>query len=158
MGSMSNGSMQHDEIAYGARRPVLYVEDHPVNVILMEALFERRPALRLVVATSVAEALVVARDLDPVLLLLDLHLPDGHGSDLLPQLRRIPGCADAPAVAVTADNMFDVTGTGFCELWPKPMNLGHVLERIDRLTSETPALAAAMPPVMPAATLFARWG
>gem|GEM_PF-4012166 len=44
-----------------------------------------------------------ACDLYPVLLLLDLRLPDGDGRALLPMLRRIPGCETAPAVAVTAE-------------------------------------------------------
>ena len=116
------------------RRPVvLYVEDHPVNAVLMEALFERRPGLRLVIAETGQEALRVAQGLNPQLLLLDLQLPDCHGSELLPLLRQLPGCGGAPAVAVTANSDFDITGTGFIELWPKPMNLDLVLERLDRL-------------------------
>jgi CheY-like chemotaxis protein len=127
------------------RAVVLYVEDHPVNALLMEALFERRPSLRLVVATSGEAALAVAPGLDPQLLLLDLHLPDGHGANLLPRLRAVPGCADAPAVAVTADVGYDITGTGFAELWPKPLNLDLVLERLDRLVGETAARPRSRP-------------
>ena len=85
------------------RLPVLYVEDNAVNVLIMEALFERRPGLRLVVACTLAEALEQACDLYPVWLLLDLRLPDGDGRALLPMLRRIPGCETALAVAVTAE-------------------------------------------------------
>ena len=118
------------------RRPVvLYVEDHPVNAVLMEALFERRPQMRLVIAETGEEALRVAPGLNPQLLLLDLQLPDCHGSELLPLLRGLPGCGLAPAVAVTANSDFDIGGTGFLELWPKPMNLDWVLERLDHLLS-----------------------
>ena len=89
------------------RLPVLYVEDNAVNVLIMEALFERRPGLRLVVACTLAEALAEALeqacDLYPVWLLLDLRLPDGDGRALLPILRRVPGCETAPAVEVTAE-------------------------------------------------------
>jgi CheY-like chemotaxis protein len=115
------------------RPVVLYVEDHPVNAVLMEALFERRPALRLVVAETGQAALQVAQGLKPQLLLLDLQLPDCHGIDLLPLLHALPGCGGAPAVAVTANSDFDIAGSGFVELWPKPMNLDRVLERLDRL-------------------------
>ena len=126
--------MQSNLSTTGDWRPVvLYVEDHPVNAVLMEALFERRPALRLVVAETGRAALQVAQGLNPQLLLLDLQLPDCHGSDLLPLLRALPGCARAPAVAVTANSDFDIAGSGFVELWPKPMNLDWVLERLDRL-------------------------
>jgi CheY-like chemotaxis protein len=125
-----------------ARRPVLYVEDHPVNALLMAAIFERRPQLDLVIATTGEEALQKAAGLKPALLLLDLSLPDCHGSELLGRLRAVPGCEPPPAIAVTAHADFDITGTGFCELWPKPLNLGHVLRRLDSLAGLSPAPAA----------------
>lgn len=116
------------------RRTVLYVEDHHVNALLMAAIFERRPELELVIATSGQEARRVAAGLQPVLLLLDLGLPDCHGSQLLGQLRALPGCATAPAIAVTADATFDIAGTGFVELWSKPLHLDQVLKRLTELT------------------------
>src|SRR5687767_4076931 len=130
----SKKSMEAHPSTAGDRRPVvLYVEDHPVNAVLMEALFERRPALRLVIADTGQAALQIAPTLNPQLLLLDLQLPDCHGSELLPMLRQVPGCDSAPAVAVTANSDFDIDGTGFIDLWPKPMNLDRVLEQLDRL-------------------------
>ena len=116
------------------RRTVLYVEDHPVNAMLMAAIFERRPQLDLVIATSGAEAIQVAAALKPSLLLLDLGLPDCHGSELLTRLRTLPGLGAPPAIAVTADAGFEIDGTGFNELWPKPLHLEHVLHRLDALT------------------------
>lgn len=127
-----------------ARPSVLYVEDHPVNVLLMNAIFERRPQLELVVAATGREALRLAAGLRPALLLLDLGLPDCHGSELLPRLRELPGCQSTPAIAVTAQVDFDIEGTGFCELWPKPLHLYHVLTRLDALTG-----AAAAPGPLP---------
>jgi CheY-like chemotaxis protein len=115
------------------RRRVLYVEDHPVNAMLMSALFESRPGLKLVVAGTGEQALQLIAGLQPVLLLLDLHLPDCHGTQLLPLLRL--HAKDAPAVAVTADPDFDLSHSGFCELWAKPLDLPRVLERLDALTS-----------------------
>jgi CheY-like chemotaxis protein len=113
---------------------VLYIEDQPVNVLLMQAVFDRRPALQLVVATTGQDALTLAEDLHPALLLVDMRLPDCHGLELLPQLRRICGCESVPAVAVTADHHTDLEGSSFVELWGKPLNLGRVLERLDALT------------------------
>jgi len=111
----------------------LYVEDDAVNALIMSALFEHRPGMRLVVAGSLAEALKQARDLHPVLLMLDLRLPDGDGRQLLPQLREIPGCETAPAVAVTAESGVELHGSGFAELWQKPLDLNHVLRKLDAL-------------------------
>jgi CheY-like chemotaxis protein len=116
------------------RRSVLYVEDHPVNAMLMSALFERRPGLKLVLAETGQHAVAIASGLHPALLLLDLRLPDCHGSQLLPLLRQLPGCGTAPAVAVTAEDDYDIAGTGFCELWAKPLHLDFVLRRLDVLT------------------------
>jgi CheY-like chemotaxis protein len=117
------------------RRPVLYVEDQPINVLLMSALFEQRPELELVVAASVHDALQFAVGLNPALLLLDIRLPDGDGRDLLPKLRRIAGCEFAPAVAVTAEPDFRLPDSGFAELWRKPLDLLRVLSRIDALAA-----------------------
>ncbi|MDR7297813.1 CheY-like chemotaxis protein [Pelomonas aquatica] len=138
-----------------ARRPVLYVEDHPVNALLMAAIFERRPQLELVIATHGEEAMHKAAGLKPSLLLLDLSLPDCHGSELLGRLRAVAGCERAPAIAVTAHADFDITGTGFCELWPKPLNLGHVLRRLDSLTGVAPAQPPAPEPSAPMSRMWA---
>lgn len=130
-----------------SRAPVLYVEDHPVNVLLMQALFERLPGERLMVAAGMAEAaaLMFRQELPCALLLLDIGLPDGRGTELLKRLRRMPSCSGAPAVAVTAECNFDIESTGFDELWEKPLDLPRVLSRLKEL------LAAEAP--MPRATV-----
>ncbi len=114
-----------------ARHKILYVEDQAVNTLLMIALFERVPDCELVLADSGSLALEQARELNPALLLLDLRLPDMHGSELLPHLRRVPGCEHVPAVAVTAEHDFDIARSGFDEMWRKPLNLVRVLERVE---------------------------
>jgi CheY-like chemotaxis protein len=136
---------------------VLYVEDHPVNVMLMQALFEQRPGLRLVVATDGADALRMAARLQPLLMLLDLRLPDCHGSRLLQWLRQLPTCRDVPAIAVTAEDDFQIAGTTFLELWAKPLNLRRVLERLDALTLDTPEMPLRKPPGPPAPAARALW-
>ncbi|CAN7347174.1 response regulator [Rhizobacter sp. LjRoot28] len=124
-----------------AQRPngpvVLYIEDHPVNVLVMEALLLHRPKLRLVVATTGEEGLQAARVERPDLLLLDYHLPDCNGSDLLAELRRLDGLADTPAVVVSATDASGATGPdGFLEFWPKPLDVRGTLHAIDRLIDD----------------------
>jgi CheY-like chemotaxis protein len=121
-----------------SRRTVLYVEDHPVNALLMGAIFERRPRLELVVAANGEEALRTAARIRPALLLLDLGLPDCHGSELLHRLRALPGYDTQPAIAVTADALFDIEGSGFAELWSKPLHIDLVLDRLDAYTGAAP--------------------
>lgn len=116
---------------------VLYIEDHPVNVLIMEALLLHRPKLRLVVATTGEEGLQAARVEQPDLLLLDYHLPDCNGSDLLAELRRLDGLADTPAVVVSATDASAATGPGgFLEFWPKPLDVRGTLQAIDRLIED----------------------
>jgi len=111
---------------------VLYVEDHPVNVQLMQALFARRPRARLLVAATAAAGLAQALDETPDLLLLDLRLPDCHGTELLQRMRAHAPLAEVPAIAVTAEDAADLSGCGFAEVWQKPMDLHATLARLDR--------------------------
>lgn len=128
------------------RHVALYVEDEPINVMLMQALFERRPQWELVVATTGEEARRLPADRVPSLLMLDLRLPDCHGTDLLPELRRRPGWHIPPAVAVTAEYGFEAAGTGFDEVWAKPLDLAAVLTRLDQLLVVAPTPQRSAPP------------
>lgn len=113
-----------------AQRTVLYVEDQSVNVLLMQALFTRRPDLRLLVATTGQEAVERTEGLWPDLLLLDIRLPDCSGTELLPRLRQHRGCRDAPAIAVTAEHGFRGSDTGFDEVWTKPLRFEWAMTRL----------------------------
>jgi CheY-like chemotaxis protein len=137
--------MNQSPAPIGAKQ-VLYVEDHPVNVLLMEALFERRPGYALSIAVDGKDALRVGATLQPSLLLLDLRLPDCHGAELLQRLRQTFGWHAVPAIAVTAEPAFKTAGTGFCEVWPKPLDLSRVLARLDELLDAPPAPSPAPAP------------
>jgi CheY-like chemotaxis protein len=112
---------------------VLYVEDHPVNIELMQAIFARRPEYTLVVATDGQSGMDAARRLRPDLLLLDINLPDCRGTGLLQRMRELNSFDDVPAVAVTGEHGFDTEGTTFCEMWPKPLRVTDTLSSLDRL-------------------------
>ncbi|MGC4080014.1 MAG: response regulator [Rubrivivax sp.] len=114
-----------------ARRQVLYIEDEPLNAELMHALFDQRPHLELVVAVDGSHAFALGPTVKPVLLLVDLRLPDCLGSELLPLLRLRFGWSQVPAVAVTAEHGFGGGSGGFVEVWHKPLDLDHVLRRLD---------------------------
>jgi len=116
-----------------ARDVVLYVEDHPVNVLLMQTVFELRPELELVIAVDGASAMNAAQGLQPALLLLDLRLPDCHGTQLLERMRALPGWEAIPAIAVTAEAEFIPDGTTFCDVWHKPLRVPTLLTRLDRV-------------------------
>ncbi len=119
---------------------VLYVEDSPLNVIVMEAMFEQRRDLQLHVAEAGMPAWRMSAHLQPKLLLVDLNLPDCHGAELLKLLRLRRGWAQVPAIAVTADSDFDALGAGFQELWAKPLDVRRTLARLAELLPPPRAL------------------
>jgi CheY-like chemotaxis protein len=119
---------------------VLYVEDQPVNVALMTAVFEMRPGLELQVATNGEEGYQAAMQDPPDLLLLDLRLPDCHGTELLARLRQHPALSGVPAAAVTADELCDLSASTFMETWRKPLDIHRVLSRLDGLQHQHAAM------------------
>jgi CheY-like chemotaxis protein len=82
---------------------VLYIEDDPVNFTLVERILEFRPALKLMHARSGGIGVELAQAHSPRLILLDLNLPDMHGSEVLRQLQREPATAQVPVVVLSAD-------------------------------------------------------
>jgi PAS domain S-box-containing protein len=82
---------------------ILYIEDDPANLIFLERALERHPGVELVPATAGRAGLALAAENPPSLVLLDVHLPDMAGIDVLRRLRSNPATADVPVVALSAD-------------------------------------------------------
>jgi signal transduction histidine kinase len=110
---------------------LVYIEDNPVNQLLMAAIVERLPHLRLSMADSGAEGQALALADPPDLLLLDMHLPDTDGVALLAQLRCHPVLHRVPAVMVSAnaltDHIHEAGQAGFAQYWVKPLELDKTL-------------------------------
>jgi PAS domain S-box-containing protein len=119
------------------RKRVLYVEDNPVNALLMQSVFEDEVGFSLeVVDTGERACQAVARDL-PDVLLLDMHLPDTDGLSLLAELRQQLGPRMVPAIAVSADAMPDdialALKAGFVDYWTKPLNISAIVPTLQSL-------------------------
>lgn len=82
---------------------VLYIEDDPVNFMLVERILEFRPALKLLHARCGEAGVELAQTHCPKLILLDLNLPDIHGSEVLRRLQNEPQTAKVPVVVLSAD-------------------------------------------------------
>lgn len=87
------------------RGVVLYVEDNLANVNLVEAIMERLPGVKLITAMQGRLAMSLAKEHHPSLILLDLHLPDVHGADVLRWLKAEPATRRIPVVVISADAM-----------------------------------------------------
>jgi CheY-like chemotaxis protein len=92
-----------DALAATSPCDVLYIEDDPVNFTLVERILEFRPALKLMHARSGGSGVEMAQVNHPKLILLDLNLPDMHGSEVLRQLQHEPATAEVPVVVLSAD-------------------------------------------------------
>lgn len=117
------------------RGTVLYIEDNRLNVRLLERLLGRRPNVRLVTAANGADGIALAVQEKPSLILLDLHLPDISGEDVLRRLRSDPRTAQIPIAVLSADAIQSqrdrLMRTGVQAYFTKPLVLASLLELID---------------------------
>lgn len=120
-----------------AARPytVLYAEDNPVNVELVRQVLKMRPACRLRVATSGEQALQLAQQEPPDLMLVDMHLGDMSGLELAVRLAGDPQLSRVPRIVLSADaapeQVQAALAAGFAAYLTKPLNVAHLLRSID---------------------------
>jgi PAS domain S-box-containing protein len=133
-------SLLDDEpVAAGARqdRRVLYIEDNPVNVVLMEAMLAQEPGIRLLSAPLPEVGLDLARRERPDLILLDIQLPGMDGFEVLRRLRKDRRTRAIPVVALSANAMpADIDSglaAGFDAYLTKPVELTTLQDTLARL-------------------------
>jgi CheY-like chemotaxis protein/anti-sigma regulatory factor (Ser/Thr protein kinase) len=122
-------------------RTVLYADDNALNVeVVLAVLRAARPDVRVVVARNGAEAIASARAEGPDLMLLDMHLGDMTGLEVMAALSLDPALADLPCVALSADAMPAAVEraerAGFKAYLTKPLNVKLFLQCIDKLLIE----------------------
>ncbi|MBK9797682.1 MAG: PAS domain S-box protein [Holophagaceae bacterium] len=125
-------------------RTVLYIEDNPANMELVEQLIGRRPDLFMLGAGDAALGLVLARNREPDVILMDINLPGLSGIEALKLLREDPATEHIPVIAISANAMMgDVKKgleAGFFRYLTKPINVVEFMETID-LALEIPGPA-----------------
>ena len=114
---------------------ILYVEDNLSNLALMQRLLARHDHIELIPAMSGGLALDLARQHQPDLILLDLHLPDIPGEDVLAVLRQDIQCRDIPVVVLSADatpgQIERLTTAGARAYLTKPLDLKPFMTLLD---------------------------
>ncbi len=112
---------------------VLYIEDDPVNVLLLEHMLAHFGPLNMSHAATAAAGRLAAQGGHFDLILLDMNLPDGHGLDLLAQLRASTRNDKVLIVALSADalptSISAARAAGFDDYLTKPITMA-VLERL----------------------------
>ena len=119
----------------GAPHLLLYVEDNPANLKLVEEIVRFRSDLRLLAAGDGPLGLSLARAHHPEIILMDLNLPGMSGLEVLAQLQREPGTRGIPVIALTANAMArDIErgiAAGFFRYLTKPIDIDKFNEAID---------------------------
>jgi signal transduction histidine kinase/ActR/RegA family two-component response regulator len=112
-------------------KQVLYVEDEPLNQMLMQEVFKARPHWKLHVAGDGESGLAHLREAAPDLLVIDMNLPDMNGLEFIRRVRADPATSPLPCVALSADAMQSqidaALAAGYNAYWTKPIHIARVL-------------------------------
>jgi two-component system, sensor histidine kinase and response regulator len=126
---------------WNRRRTVLYVEDNPANLRLVEQLLSRRRDIRFVGVAHPRDGRAFVLREAPDLIMLDINLPETDGYELLAEMRREPALQATPAIAVSANAMpSDVTRglkAGFARYLTKPLDMRLFMQTLEELLTES---------------------
>jgi signal transduction histidine kinase/ActR/RegA family two-component response regulator len=123
-----------------ARRPdamrhrVLYIEDNLSNLKLVERIVRRQPSVELMSAMQGTLGLDLAREHQPDLIVLDLHLPDMRGTEVLRRLKAEESTKQIPVVILSAEarshEIDHLLALGAADYLTKPLDVRHFLSVI----------------------------
>jgi len=116
-------------------RTLLYVEDNPANLELVEQLIARRPDLRLLSAADGNLGIEFARAYQPEVILMDINLPGISGIEAMKILRADPLTMHIPIIALSANavprDIEKALEAGFFNYLTKPIQVNHFLDALD---------------------------
>ena len=119
------------------RRIVHYVEDNETNVEVMRGILAQRPQVQLEVSVTGLDGLAAIRAQPPHLILLDMHLPDIDGLELLRHFKDDPLTASIPVLVVSADALAPqieaALAAGAVRYVTKPVDVVELLGAVDEL-------------------------
>jgi CheY-like chemotaxis protein len=122
---------------------VLYIEDNASNVVLMERLLTRRPGVRLQHAPDGRTGLAMLKAARPSLVILDLHLSDMPGDEVLQRIWSDPSTRDVPVAVLSADasggTQRQLRAAGAIAYLTKPLDIAEVLRLIDEVVGGSQA-------------------
>lgn len=125
-----------------ARHKVLYIEDNPPNLRLVERILARRDDIETIEAMQGGIGLALAQEHHPDLILLDLHLPDLPGDQVLQQLKSNPNTATTPVVILSADatphQIERLLAAGAITYLTKPLDVQQLLSVVEQTLGSAP--------------------
>jgi len=121
-------------MAGAALRTLLYIEDNPANLQLVEELVTRRPDLRLLSAADGDLGIELAREFMPEVILMDINLPGINGIEVMRILRADPATAHIPIMAISANvipsDIKKGLDAGFFRYLTKPIVVSEFMEAL----------------------------
>ncbi|WP_334181104.1 PAS domain S-box protein [Methylobacter sp.] len=118
-----------------AQRTLLYVEDNPANLMLVEQIIAGHPHVRMLSARDGHLGIALARAHRPDVILMDINLPGISGLQTLKILRQDPAVAHIPVIALSANAMFrDIEkglAAGFFRYLTKPIKINEFMSAFD---------------------------
>jgi len=118
-----------------SRRTLLYVEDNPANLKLVEQLIARRADIRLLTAVNGKLGIELARSSRPEVILMDINLPGISGTEAMKILREDPATAHIPVLALSANAIpRDIEAgleAGFFRYLTKPIRVNEFMGALD---------------------------
>jgi PAS domain S-box-containing protein len=118
---------------------ILYVEDNPVNSLLVEQILAGRPDMRLRCAPDGLRGVEMALADPPDVLLVDMQLPDIDGAEVLRRLRAQAPLAGARFIALSAnalaDDIAQARAAGFDDYWTKPVDVPRFLGGLEAVAA-----------------------
>jgi CheY-like chemotaxis protein len=135
-GPGDDGTTPADDGAPGGTATVLYIEDNPVNAMVMEAMVTRLPGLTMISADDGAPGLEMALRERPALILTDIQMPGMDGFELMARLKQHEQTRDIPVIAISADALPQTVErgrqAGFTDYLTKPVEMGALHAAIQR--------------------------
>ena len=122
-------------MASGTVRTLLYVEDNPANLMLVEDLMARRTDVRLLTANDGSGGIEMARTHLPDVILMDINLPGLSGTEAMRVLANDAATAHIPVIALSANALQrDIEKglqAGFLRYLTKPIKIDAFMEALD---------------------------
>ncbi len=116
---------------------VLYVEDNPTNLELVEHIFGIFSKVKLISAQNGKEGIRLAEENSPDLILMDINLPGENGIEIFRRLKLSPTTRDIPVMAVSANAMQkdidQALNEGFVDYLTKPFDINSLIEKMGNI-------------------------
>jgi signal transduction histidine kinase/AmiR/NasT family two-component response regulator len=132
-------SLVRQHATAGTAISILYIEDNPANIEVVSRFLQGRPNARLRSVSSGRSGIACAVLDVPDIILLDLHLQDLHGEQVLKELKAEPSTAAVPVVVLSADATPGVIrrllASGALAYLTKPLDLAELSELLDSFTA-----------------------